>query len=72
MLVATKSSNLKETDIKALTAAASYITATWLNETLKKPGPTHSDIGAAQSVEARLSMLEKELPKMTACAHECP
>ena len=46
---------------------------------LKKPGSTHCDIGTAQSVEARLSVLEKEnavlrkeLAKMTACAHECP
>ena len=79
MLVATKSFNLRGTDIKALKDAASYITAAWQNEMLKKPGPTHSDIGAAQSVEARLSVLEKEiaalrkeLAKMTACAHECP
>ena len=79
MLVATKSFNLKGTDIKALKDAASYVTSAWQNETLKKPGPTHSDIGTAQSVEARLSVLEKsnaalrkELAKMTACAHECP
>ena len=78
-LVATKLSNLKGTYIKALKDAATYITAAWLNETLKKVGPTQSNIKAARLVEARLSVLEeenaalrKELAKMTACAHECP
>ena len=79
MKIATTSSNLKLTYIKALKDTASYIIAAWLNETLKKAGPTHSNIGAARLVETRLSVLEeenaahrKELAKMAACAHECP
>lgn len=61
MKVATTSSNLKETYIKALKDAASYITDAWTNESPRRTGPAHSSsTGATKLVEARLSVLEEE------------
>jgi hypothetical protein len=76
--VATTSSNLKGTYIKASKeTAASFACGT--SELVRRTGPAHSSTGATRLVEAKLSLLEeentalrKELPRRAACVHECP
>jgi hypothetical protein len=71
MRVATTSSNLKETCIKTLKDAVSYITAAWTNESSKR-------MGATRLADARMAVLEEEnaalrnkLSRRAAYAHEC-
>jgi hypothetical protein len=74
--VATTSSNLKGTYVKALRDAASSIAAGTIE--LSRLLPAHSNTGASRIAEARLSVLEeenaalrKELSRRIACVHEC-
>lgn len=81
MRVATTSSNLKGTYIRALKDAASYITAAWKCEAARRSAPERdSDIAATRLVEARRlaaleeenAFLRQELSQRAARAHECP
>jgi hypothetical protein len=59
MMVATTSSNLKVTYIKALKEAAASF-ACRSSELVRRTGPAHRNTGATRLVEARLSVLEEE------------
>ena len=81
MRVATTSSNLKGTYIKALKEAASYITAAWKNEAPRRrvQAGSSSNSAAMRLVESRLSALEeenaalrRELARRSIPAFECP
>ena len=81
MRMATTSSNLKSTNIKALKEVASYITAAWKNEAPRRREQAGSsgNSAAMRLVEARLSALEeenaaprRELARRSMPAIECP
>ena len=77
MRVATTSSNLKGTYVKALKDAACYINTAWQNQALKRVGPAQNSGNAATRLtDTRMTALEKEnaalrqeLSRRTADAH---